>query len=531
MSKLFSDSYYLSPSAVEQLSTHQFAGFIPKLFTLSDIAPYTALDDFDQTLRKAGRLLLDTGTTLELINEDGRLISQESDREVTFTSDFSDGEVAQNLKNLNPLRRLMAVGTGLWQRARLDFVDASQTVQCSLAMVFLTGAQDRALAVGILHEPQQPGEQFHRLRERIARLSDTTQKSASETEDDVRQPRTSWVDTLFPLENPYDSKPTIVFDQGASAGEAANAIIAALIPIAWANVPGIIADHDSEFLHDYRIQLRKIRSVLGQHKKVYKKSDVETAGTLLSDLMKLTGRLRDLDVQLQEKSRYYDLLPQSLHEGLDSLFDLLEQRRKTEHTRLARLLASDEYRKDAQNLHKLFIGSGSLALSRHAHKPARDHANQLLLKRFQKICKLAVRIDRDASDEELHSLRIQCKKLRYSLELLSSLYLSAPLDTQITTLKKLQDTLGNHNDYVIQRQNLIALLTEPPQQEGEPDIKMAQSIGALISILGSHQQKQRNRIFKSIKKFTSDASQASFGELIRSAPHVAPPDDGGHSGK
>lgn len=521
MSNLPSDRYYLSPSAVEQLSTHQFAGFTPELIALSDITPYTALDDFDQTLRKAGGLLLDTGATLELIEADGRLFSQDRDAPVMFKSDIPDGELAQRLNHLSPLRRLMPMGSGLWQRARLDFVDAAKGVKCSLSMVFLTGAADRAVAVAIWHEPEQADEQVHRLRQRLSRLGTGTGPDSIGPGDEADQHDMNWVDALFPLEHPYDAKPTIRLDQDACADDAANEIVAALIPVARANEPGIIADHDSEFLHDYRIQLRKIRSILGQYKKVYKKSDIESIKDLLSNLMKMTGRLRDLDVQLLERPRYYDLLPQSLHAGLDTLFDLITQTREVEHAAVAELLSSDSYQNDIQKLSAMFTPSGALAKGRHARKPARAHADKLLLKRFRKVCKLAARIDLDASDEQLHSLRIHCKKLRYPLELSASFYPAGPLNAQIAALKKLQDTLGRYNDYAVQQQNLIKALLDIPLQDGAPDIEVAQSIGALIAILRTRQREERARIHKSIERFTSEASQASFKSLIRPETPVA----------
>jgi len=527
MSNLLSDSYFLSPPAVEQLSTHPFAGFTPELITLGEINGYTALDDFDQTLRKAGRLLLITGTTLELIETDGQTFSQELAHSVRFKSDIPQGEVGRRLNHLSPLRRLMPVGSGFWQRARLDFRDAARVVQCSLSMVFLTSVADRALAVGIVHQPERPDDQVHRLLERIARLSSGTREDSSSAVMDLDQHDANWVDTLFPLEHPYDAKPTIRFDEGASAGDAANKIVAALMPVARANEPGIIADLDSEFLHDYRIQLRKIRSVLAQYRKIYKKADIQPVKALLSDLMKSTGRLRDLDVQLLERSRYYDMLPQSLHAGLDTLFGLLAQSREVEHARLAELLSSDGYRQNAQQLSNLFTPSGSLSLGRHARKPARQHADELLLKRFKKVCKLAARIHQDASDEQLHSLRIHCKKLRYLLELLSSFYPATPLNAQIASLKKLQDTLGHYNDYAVQQQNLIKALLDLPQRDGAPDIEVAQSIGALIAILRTRQQKERARIHKSIERFTSETSQASFEHLIRPKAPRHPPNNGG----
>ena len=43
----------------------------------------------------------------------------------------------------------------------------------------------------------------------------------------------------------------------------------ALLDIMVANEPGMRADLDTEFLHDYRVSLRRTRSLLGQIKNVF----------------------------------------------------------------------------------------------------------------------------------------------------------------------------------------------------------------------------------------------------------------------
>ena len=45
-----------------------------------------------------------------------------------------------------------------------------------------------------------------------------------------------------------------------------------------------------------------------------------------------------------------------------------------------------------------------------------DMACRLIMRRFLKVCKTAQAINAATPDEEIHRLRIHCKKLRYLME-------------------------------------------------------------------------------------------------------------------
>ena len=87
---------------------------------------------------------------------------------------------------------------------------------------------------------------------------------------------------------------------------------AAILKIAESNVPGILDDLDTEFLHDYRICLRKVRSVLSLVKDVYPAEGTGRMRKILGDLARQTNRLRDLDVYLLARDEYRELVPPAL---------------------------------------------------------------------------------------------------------------------------------------------------------------------------------------------------------------------------
>lgn len=503
MSEPSIDSYHLTATAVTELATLPINHLLPELTTLGKVAAYTALDDFDQSLRHGGQLLLSTGNTVELIDTDGRTMTQAVQGPVEFAGDIPDGELRRNLKGLSPLRRLLPIGTGLWQRAVLTFRDEKQAVHCRIPMMFLTAEEDQAAAVAVLPETPGYAESLRCVRAQVQELGGSKFNGSA------------LVDGLFPLERPYNAKPGLGFATGASAFDAANSIISTLIPVARANEPGIIADLDTEFLHGYRIQLRKIRSILSLFKKIYDEPEAKHLKAEFSGIMNSTGALRDLDVYLLGKPNFYGMLPNNLHAGLDTLFDMVARHREFEHTKLAALLNSKQYKTKITRLATLFTQPNSSMQGPAADRPASAYAYDLIWNRYRNACKLAAEIKPDSPDDKLHSLRIQCKKLRYQMECLSALFPAAELKKQLGALKKLQDNLGLFNDYSVQQRSLITSLRQLPHKHGAPDIDAAQCIGALIALLHSKQQVERGKIAKSIARFNHEKTQQAFRMLLQ----------------
>ena len=87
-----------------------------------------------------------------------------------------------------------------------------------------------------------------------------------------------------------DLAPTVRADIGARQ------IHLALVGILVANEPGLRANLDTEFLHDFRVAVRRTRSLLGQIRHVFPPDAVDHFSTEFSWLGRLTGPLRDMDV-------------------------------------------------------------------------------------------------------------------------------------------------------------------------------------------------------------------------------------------
>jgi hypothetical protein len=81
---------------------------------------------------------------------------------------------------------------------------------------------------------------------------------------------------------------------------------------ARSNEHGIRQDLDPECLHEYRVNLRRIRSLLGLLKEVLDNDARKQLGYRFADLMRPTNALRDLDVMLEHWPGFIDQAPCSM---------------------------------------------------------------------------------------------------------------------------------------------------------------------------------------------------------------------------
>ena len=125
----------------------------------------------------------------------------------------------------------------------------------------------------------------------------------------------------------YSSKLRLRLEPEMKSDEATRTILRDLLQTMKTNESFIEKDLDTEFLHDYRVAIRRTRSALSQIKNVFPKETTARFKKDFSYLGKLSNDLRDLDVYLLEEDTYRSKLPTALQEGLPPLFSYLRKKR------------------------------------------------------------------------------------------------------------------------------------------------------------------------------------------------------------
>jgi CHAD domain-containing protein len=241
------------------------------------------------------------------------------------------------------------------------------------------------------------------------------------------------------------SKLSIELDEDASAYEALQTILGALLVVIRTNEAGTLADLDSEYLHDFRVSVRRTRAVLSELGDVFSEELSAHLKTEFRWLGSVTGATRDLDVLLLKLEDYAGLLGKSLRKGVADLEDSIRARRAIERGQMVALLQSDRYGALIEGCESALRSPDHVGKA--AARSVRSVACERIAQRAKRVFKRAARIGPDCPARRVHDLRLECKKLRYLLEVFHSLCEPGPFAHVVKALKRIQTGLGDFNDY------------------------------------------------------------------------------------
>lgn len=307
----------------------------------------------------------------------------------------------------------------------------------------------------------------------------------------------------------YSSNFDIQLEQDCTVRQAFRRICLQLVESMERNYTGVLEDIDSEFLHDFRVAVRRTRSLISQLKKYLPAERILFFQQELKWLGQITGPVRDLDVYLLSREEYKAMVPEQLHDGLNAFFADLAAERRTRLEEMRKGLRSQRY-VDLMAGWKEFIDSKEE--KEHwaaAEQPCRPVAVKRIRKRFKKIVEKGSGIDSTTPDEQLHMLRIDGKKLRYLLEFFRSLFDNDDIEYFRKQLKKLQNNLGDFNDIAVQLE-MLARHRDRLSGKSKRSVNIAAAIGGLITHLSVEHTALRQefeQVFagfsatKNIKKF------------------------------
>ena len=314
----------------------------------------------------------------------------------------------------------------------------------------------------------------------------------------------------------YSAKVNIQLDPDMRSDEATKVILRFLLQIMRINEANIEKDLDTEFLHDFRVAIRRTRSALGQIKNVFPTRTTDRFKKNFAFVGKLSNELRDLDVYLLNEDTYKAMLSGALRNDIGPLFDHLRKKRSKALQKVIRGLESKKYEIILQDW-EAFLNRPhqDSAMVPSAALPVIDLATKRIYKKYRGVVKTGSLILENSEDEMLHVLRIECKKLRYLMEFFSSLFPRKKIYVLIEQLKQLQDNLGAFNDLCVQEEYLLNITAELPATHQKLK-KTLVAIGSLIETLNRERQKVRDAFAKTFTDFASSENQELFKALFAS---------------
>jgi CHAD domain-containing protein len=321
------------------------------------------------------------------------------------------------------------------------------------------------------------------------------------------------LDTIGKKPGDYTSKLNFTLLPDMTAREATGVILTFLLQVIHQNLTGIKEDIDTEFLHDFRVAIRRTRSALSQIKGVFPKEVRDRFKADFAVLQKKTNRMRDLDVYLLNQEKYQQMLPDYLGPGLELLFGHLRAERTQEHKNIVKAISDTPYKKLIQQWDSFLNSIEDLPETKNSNKPAIHIARKFILKKYQGVIKIGNQIHDDSPSAQLHQLRIECKKLRYLLEFFASLFPEEEISLLIKQLKKLQDNLGDYNDLSVQQKSLKKYLEKTTSEDNDFS-KISSAIGGLISCLYQQQQGIRKAFAQTFAEFSGMENEKIYQKLF-----------------
>jgi CHAD domain-containing protein len=305
------------------------------------------------------------------------------------------------------------------------------------------------------------------------------------------------------------AKVAVALDPDDRADAATVTVLTALWEVIEANLEGTLADTDSEFLHDYRVSMRKTRAVLKECKGVFAPASLAHWREEWKWLQQVTGDTRDLDVYIEDFDDLAAMVAEADSAALAPLRSVLGHRRATARRLMVRELRSER-------AHALASGwAGLLAgLTREPLEARPDAAvsidtlaSRQIATVYRRMLKLGSAIDADSPAEDYHDLRKQGKELRYLLELFgTALHDTAVVKPMVKALKDLQDVLGRHQDREIQGATVRGLADEVVGLPGGPAALIA--MGALVRALGADERAARGEFARAFAAFSAKDQRA-----------------------
>lgn len=271
-------------------------------------------------------------------------------------------------------------------------------------------------------------------------------------------------------------------------------------------LPGVLNDIDTEFVHQARVATRRMRSAMKLFHDTIPPGIGDYLGRELKWLGGMFGEVRDLDVFLLNLSRFQiqiERFPAKKKDVFDNWIDL---HRRTPLKDLLGAVQSPRYANFERRLKRFVEGPlpgrprAALAL-----KLISEVAPGIIRQKLNAVIKQGHAVVKDPNLKQFHLLRIEMKKLRYACEFMAPAY-NGVLDSFINRTAEIQDCLGEIQDTVFTREFIKFLFDDWKGKLVDP---------YLIFILGEIYQMQVEIAKQRQESFGKIWERFSCGETIQ----------------
>lgn len=474
----------------------------------------TFLDTADGRIRRAGACLTlttDAGGNRLQWRQGNVSVGCTLGGELRFAWDLPPGGVRQRIEPVVEMRRLLPLAVAEQDGVQLDVMDEARKTVARLSIV-----------VGRARAPQrrsswrqfQPFLTLKALRGyddqcagpmAIIESRPGIERSALELQGHVL--------SALGADQPRDvSMYRVDLDPAVRADIGTLCMQRELWRVVAANHAGVVSGLDSEFLHDFRVGVRRSRTLLAQINGVLPQAAVDRFKAEFSWLARITGSARDLDVLLLGLLR-------SPSKGLDedrrgAILARLEQERAGVQDALAEQLTGERYLQLAEGWRSFLdqdprhvAGDGCGAL------PLATIVSQRVWWLYRRTLSSIEHVSGDTPAQELHQIRINARDLRYLIDAAAGLYDAGDLGIVLRALARLESVLGEYNDACVQSGWLrqYAAKLDEATRDGVPLRSAAEALADAADRRAAALRKPANQ---QLLRFGESATRAAFERVF-----------------
>lgn len=279
-----------------------------------------------------------------------------------------------------------------------------------------------------------------------------------------------------------------------------------------ANLP---CEKDVEAVHQMRVATRRMRAAMRLFRDTlgHAARDVKENLSRIADAL---GPCRDSDVLIEFLHRHAKASGPSAQPFLAGLLAAEKRRRKQRYRNALGIMRTRTCTRFVTQFHRAlrapYGSANALKIDGEAAtRPTRSEAPRVLRGPLKRVLAYPRSLDR-LPGEELHLLRIDCKRLRYAAEFFADVYPDG-LREVVSTMKKMQDLLGSVHDCDVYTERIRRYM----RRRGAHSPARNETAGARAVLRHLEEWREENlaAASRAWRKFTRDKTQSRIKTRIR----------------
>jgi CHAD domain-containing protein len=281
---------------------------------------------------------------------------------------------------------------------------------------------------------------------------------------------------------------------------------------------GTLLGENVEELHDMRVATRRMRTAFDIFSTAFDQKTMKRHLKGLRNIGRALGQVRDMDVILENAIAYQRKMKESVRTGLDPLLNDWKETINKQRSKMVNHLQSVAYHNFKQNFNLFLQVSENIKPQRSqddgTYSRVRDTVPVLVYSRYAAV-RAYESILATASVSQLHALRIEFKKFRYTLEYFREI-LGEGVNQAIDELKQLQDHLGELHDADVACQLVRSFLKDWDEEQIHRPIPERLNPQPIVTYL-AYLHAERYRLIRSFPELWRQFSRSEFRQNIAQA--------------